>query len=62
MIPTDGDWTVIFNSQAVQWGSFRYKSADDALRHLCAELNSTETVFPGTNLRLAYELVASQIP
>lgn len=32
MIPTDGDWTVVFNSQAVQWGSFRYKSADDALR------------------------------
>ncbi len=25
---------------------------DQALRHLCHELNATETTFPGTNLRL----------
>ena len=31
---------------------------DEIVRHLCAELNRTETVFPGTNLRLVYELVS----
>ena len=36
-------------------------SSDQAVRHLCDELNSTETVFPGTELRLIYELVSSQI-
>jgi len=32
---------------------------DDAIRHLCEELNATETVFPGTNLRLIYKLGSS---
>jgi len=36
-------------------------SADTALQHLCDELNATQSVFPGTNLRLFYELVSSQI-
>ena len=36
-------------------------SSDQAVRHLCDELNRTETVFPGTELRLIYELVSSQI-
>jgi hypothetical protein len=36
-------------------------SSDQAVRHLCHELNNTETVFPGTELRLKYELVSSQI-
>jgi hypothetical protein len=36
-------------------------SSDQAVRHLCHEFNSTETVFPGTELRLKYELVSSQI-
>jgi hypothetical protein len=35
-------------------------STDTALQCLCDELNSTETVFPGTNLRLVYELVSAQ--
>lgn len=30
---------------------------DAALTHLCAELTATETVFPGTDLRLLYEPV-----
>jgi len=34
------------------------RSADEVLRHLCTELNMTETVFPGTTLRLVYELVS----
>jgi hypothetical protein len=36
-------------------------SHDEAIAHLCIELNATETVYPGTNLRLIYELVSSQI-
>jgi len=36
---------------------------DAALEHLCAELTATETVFPGTDLRLIYEPVgATPIP
>jgi cell division protein FtsB len=35
-------------------------STDTALQCLCDELNSTKTVFPGTNLRLVYELVSAQ--
>lgn len=34
------------------------RSSDEAIRHLCAELNSTETIFPDTDLRLVYELVS----
>jgi hypothetical protein len=29
---------------------------DDVVRHLCDELNATETTFPGTDLRLVYQL------
>jgi hypothetical protein len=36
------------------------RSSDDAVSHLCAELNATETLFPGTDLRLIFELVSSQ--
>jgi hypothetical protein len=32
---------------------------DEAVRHLCAELTETETVFPGTDLRLIYQLGSS---
>ena len=35
---------------------------DEAARFLCAELTATETVFPGTKLRLVYELVSTQNP
>lgn len=32
-IPTEGgEWTIIFNKTADQWGSYNYKEADDALR------------------------------
>jgi len=37
-------------------------SSDQAIRHLCAELTATETLFPETNLRLIYELGSEQIP
>ncbi len=29
---------------------------DEVVRHLCDELNATETTFPGTDLRLVYKL------
>jgi predicted nucleic acid-binding Zn-ribbon protein len=32
---------------------------DEVIRHLCTELNQTETVFPGTQLRLVYELISN---
>ncbi len=35
---------------------------DEAVRSLCEQLNATETIFPGTQLKLVYELGASQIP
>ena len=31
------------------------------VRHLCAELNRTELLFPGTDLRLIYEVVSHRI-
>jgi predicted nucleic acid-binding Zn-ribbon protein len=34
------------------------RCGDEVIRHLCTELDQTETIFPGTNLRLVYELVA----
>ncbi len=32
MVPTRGDWTVIFSRQANAWGSFSYDPKEDALR------------------------------
>ena len=34
------------------------RCADEVIRHLCTELNQTETIFPGTKLRLVYQLVS----
>src|ERR1700739_404243 len=31
-IPTQGDWTIILNKTAHQWGAYEYKQADDFLR------------------------------
>jgi len=33
------------------------RSSGKSVQHLCGELNATRTIFPGTNLRLVYELV-----
>jgi hypothetical protein len=32
---------------------------DEVVRHVCQELTATETVFPGTDLRLIYEISGS---
>jgi len=34
------------------------RCSDEAVRHLCKELTSTETTFPDTDLRLIYEVVS----
>jgi hypothetical protein len=38
------------------------RSAAAVIRHLCDELNPTETIFPGTNLRMVFELVSPLNP
>lgn len=38
------------------------RSSDHAIRHLCSELNSTETIFPDTDLQLLYEFVSDSKP
>ena len=35
------------------------QSHDEAIQHLCDELNATETIFPGTNLKLIYKIGSS---
>ncbi len=36
--------------------------SDQAARNLAANLNATETIYPGTELRLIYKLVSDEIP
>jgi hypothetical protein len=36
------------------------ESTDEAVHHLCAELNATKTLFPGTDMRLIYQSVSLQ--
>lgn len=31
-IPTEKEWTIVFNKTAKQWGAFKYEQAQDALR------------------------------
>lgn len=38
-IPSDGEWTVIFNETANQWGAFRYDDGADALRVMVAPVD-----------------------
>jgi len=57
LIPNDTDKTL-----TVRLHHLANHSSDAAVRHLCSELNSTETLFPGTELRLVFEFVSSQNP
>jgi hypothetical protein len=36
------------------------RSSDSDARHLCDEFTSTETLFPGTNLRMIFEIGSTQ--
>lgn len=42
----------------VRLHSLANRSSDSAVAHLCSELNQTETIFPGTELRLVYEVLS----
>jgi hypothetical protein len=46
----------------VRLHSLANRSSDAAVEHLCKELNETETVFPGTEMLLVYELVSRPQP
>lgn len=43
----------------VQLHHLTQRAHDDAVRHLCQELNATETLFPGTTLKLIYKVGSS---
>ena len=43
----------------VRLHSLASRAHDTALRHLCAELTATETIFSGTDLRLIYQIAGS---
>jgi hypothetical protein len=49
------------NTLTIRLHPLANNSSDQAVRHLCEQLNRTETAFPATELRLIYELVSSQI-
>ena len=53
---------LIFDHEAKTPHRLPPPSSHQALTHLCAEINATETQFPGTELRLTYELVSAQSP
>ena len=45
------------NTLTIRLHSLSTPRANRAARELCSILNDTETLYPGTNLRLAYETV-----
>lgn len=73
-IPTDKEWTVIFNYNETQWGAFKYEQAEDALRVQATPVmvetmteNLTFTVIPdasnaGGIIRMNWEKLQLDIP
>ncbi len=55
-IPTDKDWTIIFNKTAKQWGAYKYSDKDDALRVVVKPTKSA-----ALNERLTYTVNAKGI-
>ena len=47
------------NTLTVRLHHLTQAAHDEAVRHLCQELNATETLFPGTDLKLIYQLGSS---
>lgn len=63
LIPTEGDWTVVFNRVAEQWGAFKHDPASDALRvtvkpaaHAMTE--TLEYTLSGDRVELHWDTVA----
>ena len=43
-IPGEGEWTIVFNKTWNQWGSYRYKQEEDALRVKVASKKTSQLV------------------
>lgn len=50
------------NTLTVRFHHLTHAAHDQAVAQLCATLNETQTVFPGTNLRLIFKIGSSEIP
>lgn len=72
IIPTKGDWTIIFNTESTAWGSFFYDQAKDAVRFTARPATGTfhehlaytfdEPAAAGVTLTLRWDTVALAIP
>jgi hypothetical protein len=51
IIPTESEWTIIFNKKHDQWGAYSYSEADDALR-----FTVTPKMNEGIQERLTYSI------
>lgn len=51
-IPGEAEWTIVFNKTWNQWGSYRYKQEEDALR---VKVPSRKSAQPVENLSYAVE-------
>lgn len=63
LIPTEGDWTVVFNKVAEQWGAFKHDPASDALRVTVkpaahAMVETLEYVVAGDRVEMHWDNVA----
>jgi hypothetical protein len=60
-IPTEKDWTIIFNKVATQWGAFKYDEAEDVLRIIVSPvkkdtpIEEMDFVIEGNNVVLRWE-------
>jgi hypothetical protein len=50
---------LLAHTLTVKLHHFTQRAHDEVIRHLCDELNATESLFPGTELRLIYKLGSS---
>jgi hypothetical protein len=51
-IPGESEWTIVFNKTWNQWGSYRYKQEEDALR---VKVGTKKTAQPVENLAFSIE-------
>ena len=62
-IPGEGEWTVIFNKVASQWGAFDYAAAEDALRITvtpgeCEHVEAMDFVIEDSSVTMRWDTVA----
>lgn len=62
-VPGEGDWTVVFNKVASQWGAFNYDKNEDALRVTvkpgeCEHVEAMDFVIEDSSVVLRWENVA----